>query len=350
MNVTLCFGQPIPLNKNQTLICKETATWCGPCGSWGWDLQELLEADNKDKALVIALHVWNSDLDNAITTAWEQNFTATNGIPCWYASGIDKTEWAKNSGGVSPYAIRKAINDEVNKFNSAQVKANSSFKYTFKNDSLYTSCTSKFFQNLTGEYYLGVYLLEDSVLNKQNTDNGIVQKYHLNVLRASIDNSPFGTLLAKGSIASGKQYSTNFNSYYLDPKKVNFKKAFIATIIWKKENGKYYLINTNKTNEYIQKSINTAVINENKELQIKIYPSPIISAGLLLIKSPNKYDHAEIGIYDINGNLLKHQYVDIQPELNSIELETCNLESGSYFIKIKTGNSFISERFIKLNK
>lgn len=349
LNLTICIGQSTPSNKNRSLVFKETATWCGPCGSWGWDLQEQIEIDNKNKALVIALHVRSSYLENPITEAWEQNFTTTDGIPCWYASGIDKTQWALNPGGVSPYGIQKAVTDEVNKFNNATVQANSSFNYTFRNDTLYTSCYSKFFQNLTGEYYLGAYILEDSVLADQKTENGIVQKFHSNILRTSLDNSPFGTQIAKGSIFNGKQFSTNFQAFYIDPKKINFKHSYIATIIWKKENGKYLLINTNNPHEYIKKTSTTGIITANNETKINIFPNPITHDGILELQSPDSYGNVLIRIYDIKGNLVKQQKADIHPELNQIILKTNSLTNGKYLVKVNLDKDIISESFLKFD-
>ena len=32
----------IPVNRTQVMMQKATATWCGPCGGYGWTLQEQL--------------------------------------------------------------------------------------------------------------------------------------------------------------------------------------------------------------------------------------------------------------------------------------------------------------------
>lgn len=180
-------------------------------------MQDSLEKNYKDIALVISLHANNSGLQNTLTKAWNDNFSVSNSIPCWYANGIDQTKWS--SGNVYEYKIKENIKMEVNKFSSATVVASNSFKYNFNGDSISVISNVKFFQNTTGEYYLGVYLFEDSVLFKQTTLNGEEIKSHNNLLRYSLNDSPFGSQIFDGTIQNNAVYKLQFPNYYIDPKK-----------------------------------------------------------------------------------------------------------------------------------
>ncbi|HHB79571.1 MAG TPA: hypothetical protein ENK85_10105, partial [Saprospiraceae bacterium] len=49
----LAQAQEVPQTQS-SLIIKKTASWCPPCGGWGWDLFEQLIDDNDSQAILWA--------------------------------------------------------------------------------------------------------------------------------------------------------------------------------------------------------------------------------------------------------------------------------------------------------
>jgi len=49
------YSQEAPQTQS-ALVTKISATWCPPCGGWGWDLFHDLVVDNEAKATLLAVH------------------------------------------------------------------------------------------------------------------------------------------------------------------------------------------------------------------------------------------------------------------------------------------------------
>lgn len=341
-------SQPIPEKRNYALIHKQTATWCKYCGSWGWELQDSLEKNYKDIALVISLHANNSGLQNTLTKAWNDNFSVSNSIPCWYANGIDQTKWS--SGNVYGYKIRENIKMEVNKFSSATVVASSSFKYNFNGDSISVISNVKFFQNTTGEYYLGVYLFEDSVLFKQTTLNGEEIKSHNNLLRYSLNDSPFGSQIFDGTIQNNAVYKLQFPNYYIDPKKVISKYSYLASIIWKKVNGKYLFVNSNKLTGYLNRTLTDVSDNKVDENIVKLQSNPLDNIITLEFNAKESFINSNVSIFNLNGEMLVYEKLNIiYPGTNIHEIKTDVLSQGIYLINVCINGVVTRFEILKIN-
>ena len=59
------------------VITKIAATWCPPCGSWGWDFFEHMLEDNTDDAIIMAVH-HSGDLVNPTASALTSNLNASS--------------------------------------------------------------------------------------------------------------------------------------------------------------------------------------------------------------------------------------------------------------------------------
>ena len=55
LGANFIFAQEVP-EVQRPLVTKISATWCPPCGGWGWTLMEELVIDNEDKATLIVAH------------------------------------------------------------------------------------------------------------------------------------------------------------------------------------------------------------------------------------------------------------------------------------------------------
>jgi hypothetical protein len=75
---------------------------------------------------------------------------------------------------------------------------------------------------------------------------------------------------------------------------------------------------------------------------IQIYPNPVTDSFWLQVK--NRNEKFEIGVYDINGRLIKifSKYIE-----DKILIDVSDLTKGFYTIHIKTNKGSISTKFIK---
>ena len=62
----------VPKKVSTSLVHKITATWCGPCGGWGWTLADDIIAATKDKSLFVSLYN-----DDGISYGNEKFYTKT---------------------------------------------------------------------------------------------------------------------------------------------------------------------------------------------------------------------------------------------------------------------------------
>jgi len=86
-------------------------------------------------------------------------------------------------------------------------------------------------------------------------------------------------------------------------------------------------------------SCTTASINDNAlELHFSIYPNPV--KNTLTVQSATA---TSFTLFDLNGRILTNGIFKI----GNNNINTNNLDSGIYFLKIKTANSFITKKIIK---
>ena len=78
-----------------TLVTKISATWCPPCGGWGWDLFEGILADDTPGAIPLVVH-HSGDLNNAVADALADNLGIT-GQPQFYTDGTRQAATASTA-------------------------------------------------------------------------------------------------------------------------------------------------------------------------------------------------------------------------------------------------------------
>jgi hypothetical protein len=221
--------------KNMGLIILKTALWCGPCGSQGHPTFVQVYTENKDKA--VSMKVNSSDalsvsyIDNAMSSNFGisgiPNFVAVNNFDAWPAS---------------------TINSEVNQhFSNDVVISNGSARARFVGDKVEIDGRARFFKDVSGDYFMAIYLLEDGVIAEQSgyTGDNAPMATHNNLVRASASLNAFGE---KISLQGVTPEATVVNkSYVIDFDVDNWKRENlkIATVIWKfdETDSKYKFVN-----------------------------------------------------------------------------------------------------------
>lgn len=224
--------------KNMGLVFKFTGTNCYYCGDWGWDMfKDLITQYHKKDAVCIAAYSQNSFaklLVSPIATDMDRRVPVTAGYPTF--TGNFNDAW---SGGNTFQSMNNIISTSINTHKNDPVTVNVGYSQKIEGEKLVVSTSTKFFKDTEGDYYLGVYVLENGIVANQSGPKGGPNAIHDNVLRGG--NGSWGELISSGSVAKGKFFDKVVS---IDiPSEWNKDKLSVYTVIWKKNNIKYDFVN-----------------------------------------------------------------------------------------------------------
>lgn len=80
--------------------------------------------------------------------------------------------------------------------------------------------------------------------------------------------------------------------------------------------------------------------------KITISPNPVINTVNIDLTS-EIIDNIEISIININGAELSYSGFDISSGIYQLSMDLSSLNTGTYFLKLKSNKGIISEKFIK---
>ncbi len=290
------FAQDVP--ETQTpLVSKITATWCVNCGTWGWDLFDGLINENEDKAILIATH-FSGDLDTPVGRAFADNF-GVFAQPRFILNNEDK-----NGSRNSVQSKITEITDEINTMSLQSPVANVGFYAEMVDGKIQVQTKTKFFQQAEGEYYLGLYVVEEGVVNNQSGQGA--NTVHKTIMRASIDTENFGSRLSMmNTLGAGMEFSGN-HSIDIDSD-WNTDNISVVGMIWKKEGAKYQFVNANSTNDF---SGNTSSV-ENDFVEVDNYsvaPTVINDQATVSLNLSQSIENATLNLYAIDGKKIGSIY------------------------------------------
>lgn len=225
---------------NNSLVTKATATWCGPCGSWGWTLYNDIINTNKPSAKFLSLYASTS-------SSWDNNLFYTSdatvlaqafgirGYPTMSTNGSNTMEYS-STGGIYTAQSKTNTDNAVSAHKSSNVVANSNHELTIEGDKAKVKVATKFFEAVSGEYYIAAYLAEDKAKNRQASQTGVVEHHH--VFRASFAGA-WGTNITNTGANGTEEFNFEVsidNSWVKDNLEV-------VTVIYKKNGTKYEFVN-----------------------------------------------------------------------------------------------------------
>ncbi|HLV41177.1 MAG TPA: Omp28-related outer membrane protein [Brumimicrobium sp.] len=320
------------------LVVKKTATWCQPCGTWGWDLFNEIWDEVLQNSVILEMHNSSSSGLYSLDAKNLYDFhEARSSTPVFYVNTINEVEYS--SSGIYPSITKTNVLNAVNTTTSLSPVVNSGFTHSITGNTLNINTKVKFFQNTTGEYYLGVYATEDNVVAQQS-GRGVTT--HKRIMRASAYSYTQGDLIINGAASSGDEFTAT-HSITLDPS-WNTNNIKVFTVIWKKEGTKYEYVNAHQTAGY------TSVNNfDLSGLDINLYPN--VSSGnqdVFLEVNGAATERISVEVYNQVGMRINTIF---NGELNSNQ-ETFNvnptrsLAKGIYFVNIVSEKN--SKRTMKM--
>lgn len=330
-------AQQIQVPEQQySLITKRTATWCPHCGNWGWTIFENLIADNSSKALLIAAH-FSGDLINPTAVALTNNFGGF-GQPLFF---LNNDNQGVSSGNIA--AKRNEIKEAVNDNFSMSPTAQTGMLLEVNNQQLTVFTKTRFFNNSEGDFYVGVYLIEKSVIHNQaGTQNDGNHKF---VLRKSVTNDAFGEQIAEGNISAGAEYS--FQSSLAVDANFDVINHMVATVIWEYDGEKYNFVNCNFSDVFLDQ-----VVNTDEELlkitDFNISPNPTNGQSTITLELENGFDQAELSVFDAQGKKLTTIFNgQIQAGTTHFILSKENVRhNGLYFLQFKADQKVVTRKVI----
>ena len=326
-------AQEVP-EVQKSMLTKRTATWCTFCGSWGWTFFEDLIEDNSENALLVAAH-FSGELQTPTSVAITTNYGGFS-QPRFFVNNMDQ---GVNSGNTS--TKRTEIKNAVDQAAAQAPIVNAGIIATLDGSTVTAKVKTTFFQNTSGEYYLGLYIIEDGVINFQTSqgDNAM----HHNVLRTAFTDGHFGEVIAEGSIDAGtsldREYSVDLNPGWISD---NVK---VVAIIWLKEGDNYTFVNTNFVEEF---STPTSIANIQLEgAELVLAPTVTQSTTTVTVSLDRALDNAQLILTDVNGKLIRTIYNNqLAQGEHSFLIEKSTLGSGLYFLSLNSEGKTLTKRLI----
>lgn len=318
----------------RTLVTKRSATWCPPCGSWGWDLFEDLLGDNGEgKAVIIAAHY-----SGLLATTEADEITSNFGAfsqPRFFVDEVDINATSSN------YQTKKTtIEGMVNTaYNSAPV-ANVGFAPVFENSAIKVDAKVKFFQAAEGEFYLGIYLIESGIVEYQASigDNAVHEK----VMRGGFSDNTWGQPIANGAVAAGEEFDL---SYSLSIGGVQGYDYEVVGIIWQLENGVYKPVNVWSTDNI---STTSAVQNVDSVVDFKVVPNVTDNQAVVQLQLDKPQQSATLSLFDINGKeVLRMQSGNFIEGRYDFQLNKEKIGgAGVYFVRFTDGKKVSTRKVV----
>ncbi len=339
---TLCFfftlyaisasAQSVP-QVQRPLLSKITATWCPPCGSWGWDLFEDLVEDNENEAILLATH-YSGDLVSTTATELAANLGA-NGQPQFYLDN-ERQSASSSTASQARTAIEAAIDTEA----ARMPLAGSRIRTTAINgNALELAIDVEFFAAGQGEYRVAAYVVEDDVVNQQASRGA--NAVHERVLRGDLGTGTFGTLLKSGLVAAGEKYTVDLA--YTLPASYNPAHIRLVSAIWKLDGSNFEYINGSETTDWSTVSTTKTLAASAVELS-SFSESGTLYTDISLRLSAKQ---VRLQLLAIDGRVLAERVLgNLQAETRRVAWSTNDLSPGVYVVRLQTNTGERSQQVV----
>jgi hypothetical protein len=256
----------VPVKRTMAMVEKSTASWCGPCGTWGWLVQEDLIADNmigtSPNAIVLETHGAFSAFHTETAMFLIQSWIDTT-LPRWAVNNMPDPNNSTNTR----YSVKKVVDSLA----ALSPTASTGFYYTITGNTIKFYTKTQFWKAASGTYSMAAYIVEDSAYGEQQGQPG-ANAYHRYVLRDRISKYTFGDTLVAGSVAQDQAFTKNYTYNITRTDWVKSHLSFV-TVLFKRnasDSTKSEVINVNSL-----KSASTGVAGLVESVdQLIVYPNP----------------------------------------------------------------------------
>jgi hypothetical protein len=327
-------AQTVQSNK-MALMMKKTATWCGPCGTWGWSaFDDIYNRTTGEAFIGIELHSsTSSQLNSLAATTIYSNLESVSSTPAFYVNNVNETEYS-SSGGIYPSTTKQNVYDAIDSVGQVLADINAGYTATVDNGTITVKTKVKAFNTVTGDYYLGVYLLEKDVENYQSgIGNNAV---HKSVLREAISTSIMGDQIATGSIVAGTEFTNTFTHTVNANYDTTALQVFV--VLWEKVGNDYLYESAYSDNTNLQSS---TIVNVTRIQDQHFTPEAYTDGAQLYYQLENAPIGAQVQVTLINtqGQPLRVLHQGTAQATIQTAAPVADLPKGVYFIRTLVGNS-----------
>lgn len=301
----------------QSLVVKKTATWCSNCGSWGWNwFKDILAAAPEKGGICLNLHSTSSTLKppNDLDGEWLNQFSTVGGFPTFYVDGTHQT------------SVQNVMNAVEANYQSDPV-AGVGLDAAVEDGLLQVRGKVEFFQVAGGHYYLGFYLIEDSVVAQQSVQGA--NAIHRYVVRDALESAAFGEDIHEGAVTPGQTFSREVHQ---DVQGMGHERMHVLAILWNKTGGNYQYVNG-----WMSAVVEGTLSSTRPEILAgwNVFPNPVHAGQVLTIEGPESYQAARrIALYSVDGRIVFEQILGGMPAQLTLP---AHLTQGMYYLRSDDG-------------
>ncbi|MEM9821494.1 MAG: Omp28-related outer membrane protein [Bacteroidota bacterium] len=289
-------AQDVP-EVQKTLISKISADWCPPCGTWGWNLFHDIIVDNDEEAILMAVH-HSGGLETSTSGALADNFGIT-GQPRFYLGNMDQNVTFGNTT-----TKQTEIKNNVSANFAQSPLANAGLTATLDGLDLTVNTKTRFFGDADGEYYIGVYIIDDGHIGFQSQQGSNAE--HERLLRDGLSDNAFGDLITNGSVSAGTEFTHNFSGTIdasWDPEKLE-----IATIIWRKNGNTYEFVNTHSTTQFETATPTEELFGSYHFLSMAVQPNISDAQVNVRLDLAETTSNMQLQLINLQGQVVRNIY------------------------------------------
>ena len=234
-----CF---VPSSQKRALMGDFTATWCPYCGQWGGpEFDEAIELSGSNG---IALSIHNTDeLTTSESTTLTDYYGAegiVGGYPTLYV--WNQTSFSDGAAGAG------AVTSEIS---AGPAEAGAVAGLTDNGTSITLSVSAKMFADVTGDYFVAAYLMENGIVAEQQiagaTPPSDPNWVHNHLIRGSSNGSAWGEQFVFGAGVNGQSFTKSYQIVKDGDWKV--ENMYCVAIVWKYDSAteKYTYVNAQET-------------------------------------------------------------------------------------------------------
>lgn len=226
--------------RNRGVIAKRTATWCGPCGGFGWNAFNNHKNTFEDDAVYLAFKTAFNSNSGGLVSA--QGNSLYNKVLDLFniESGTPRFFFNFDKDASSPV---QAVSNHVN----SPVYVNSNYEMRLQTETILLETTTKFFRDTVGEFAIVPFLILDGIEGPQDghadSPNVAHDKFVADIARpVTLDESEeWGYSFVSGEIKKGLTMNLTFEV----DRKPEWQEENISftIVIFKKEGNQYKFIN-----------------------------------------------------------------------------------------------------------
>lgn len=328
--ITNVFAQRIPPNK--PVIVKATSTECNVCGLRAWDDFKDVIDKYETEAVIMAVHPLEiSELFTNTSKEFMENMPVFFGTPSLYVN--EESHFDNWFTG---------IRDFIAPFQERRVLAHPDIRYTIIDHQLKVEVNTQFLLKTNRPHYLSVYVLEDHVVEYQNSRGP--DELHSKVLRTHLGDNTFGTLFSETDIVENQQFTNNF-SLNLNANWA-VENIEIVAIIWERRGETYHIVNSNKSaTPTFATGIN---ILEKANVSLSVQPTILSNTTSVKVDVPTAQSNLNITVTNTLGQRVKVLFSgDLPQGVTTFDINRNELGAkGLYFLVVEKAGSRLVEKML----